>query len=421
MGSGKTTGIFNLMAEEYSKTNKKFFYVSLFNSEVGDGNKKIKGRIHEDLSFMDFKMPVNRGEGKKENIKDLMKKGYNIATTHASFKSFDKEAVQLMVDGNYTLIIDEALDCIAQYREWTREEISPLIESSWMSVDDAGRLYWAKEGLKKGNKYEEIMKLCDTESLYVYKDEILIWEYPPLLLKSLEDVYILTYLFEGSIMSSWMEKNDIEWKWLPENVLGLKPEEEIKTQVRENLTILKSNNLTKLRAEEKKGENQFSVGWYKRNCVKDGVRDKDKSIVPPTESMERITKIMESCVNRSKVPSKAIFWTTFGDYKKALAGKGFTQTPRDGLPPFLAYNTKATNEYRDHSLCMYGVNVFKSMTEINYLASRGIDFDMDQYSLSEMVQFLFRSTLRQNLPTKVLVLSGRMEEILEEWLYEGGV
>lgn len=417
MGTGKTRGIFKLIDKEYSETGKRFFYVSLFNSEVGDGNKKEKGRIHNDLPHMSFKMPKNRGEGKRENIKELMKKGCNISTTHASFKSFDKEAIQLMVDGNYTLVIDEALDCISQYQDLDRQDLDLLLDGGRVSVNEKdGMLKWTGEELTEKSSFYDIMKLCHTESLYKYKDEIIMWEYPPLLLKSLSDVYVITYLFKGSIMCSWMEKNKIDYKFLPDNVLGLRDQDEVKAQVRDNIEILRSNKLKSFREECKGKENQFSVGWYKRNCVKDGSKDKNKKVTPPTEDMVKITKIMESCVTRSKVSNKEVFWTTFSDYKKGLAGKGFKQTPKGGLPPFLAYNTKATNEYRDHSLCMYGVNVFKTPVEINYLKDKGVEFDTDQYSLSEMLQFIFRGTLRQSKPMKIIVLSERMENLLLEWL-----
>lgn len=418
MGTGKTTGIFKMMDKEHSETKKKFFYVSLFNSEVGDGNEKVEGRIHRDLPHMNFAMPKNVGEGKKENIKQLMRKGRNISTTHTSFKSFDKEAIQLMIDGGYTLVIDEALDCISPYDGWKREDLEVFIESGWIEVEDDGKLVWLKDNVAINSKFEDLMKLCHTESLYIYGDKVIIWEYPPLLLKSLADVYVITYLFEGSIMCSWMKKNNIDYKYLPTNVLDLRPEEEVKKLIKDNLEILKSNKLTELRDEAKGNENQFSVGWYKRNCISDVTRGADKKPLPPTEMMARVTKIMESCVNRTKANSRSTFWTTFKDYKNGLAGKGFKQKPKEGLDPFLPCNTKATNEYRDHTLCMYAVNVFKTTVEVNYLASRGITFDTNQYSLSEMLQFIFRGSLRQGQPMKLLVLSERMEKLLLEWLDE---
>lgn len=418
MGSGKTTGMFNLMKKGHLE-GKRYLYVSLFNSEVGEGNEGKEGRVHGELPEMKFKMPANRGEGKKENIKTLMEKGYNIATTHVSFKAFDKEAIQILVDGGYTLVIDEALDCISQFNT-DKDSIDILMDSGRINIhEEDGRLEWVGKEVDKKCPHWDIMKLCQTESLYKYKDDLIMWEYPPLLLKMLDEVYVITYLFEGSIMCSWMKKNKIEYKKVPHNLLGLRPECEIKENIRNNLEILTSTSLNKLRDKVRGNEHQFSSGWYKRNFNVDGSKDKSTGkLIPPTETSNSVRKIMESVMVRTKCSNRNTFWTTFKNYKKGLAGKGFKQTPKDGLEPFLAYNTKATNDYRDHKLCMYTVNVFKTPLEINYLASRGIDFDNDLYSLGEMIQLIWRGSIRKGEHMKVLVFSQRMEDLLKGWLYE---
>lgn len=418
MGSGKTTGMFKLMGDGYSKEGKRYFYVSLFNSEVGEGNTKTKGRIHEELDYMDFRMPRNVGQGKKENIKDLMKKGHNISTTHASFRSFDREAIDIMVEQGYTLVIDESLDCITQYEDLKVFDLNLLIGMGYISVSECdGKLTWTGDDITaEDTKFFDVMKLCNTESLYKYGDDLIMWEYPPLLLKMLEDVYVITYLFEGSIMCSWMNKNGILYEKLSHSKLGLRPEHEIKQSIRDNLILLKSNALQSIRQEKSAKEQQFSAGWYKRNCVVDGAKDEAKILIPETEVMVRMRKIIESTISRTKSSNKSVFWTTFKNYKKGLSGKGYKQTPRGGLDPFLACNTKATNDYRDHNLCIYTVNVFKTPIEVSYLKSRGIDFDNDLYSLSEQIQFIFRGSIRKGSPMKLLVFSDRMENLLMDWL-----
>ncbi len=422
MGSGKTTGMFAYMRKESHKdTAARFLYVSLFLSEVGDGGsgreKPVKGRIHEELPELNFNMPKNLGQGKKENIKDLIRKGVNISTTHESFKAFDKECVQLMLDGGYTLVIDEALDCISQYEDLDIDSLELLVAGGWLGVEDDGKLIWSGNEITNKNPYYNIMRLCQTESLYKYKDNILVWEYPPLLLKELEDVYVMSYLFEGSIMCSWMKKNDISYKYVPHNIMGLRPEKEIKDNIKANLEILKSTALgTFTEGYRKKGANRsietmFSVGWYERNCTRDGSKEEDST------ATQAIRRVMESTVNRTKVKSGKVFWTTYKAYKGRLAGKGYKQTPRGGIDPYVPWNKKAVNEYRDHTLALYTVNVYKRPVEINYLKERGVIFNSDLYSLSEMLQWIFRGSIRQGVPMQILVFSRRMQTLLEEWLY----
>lgn len=424
MGSGKTTGMFRFMRDSFEKDkDRRFLYVSLFLSEVGDGKSgkevPVKGRIHEELPEMDFKMPKNLGQGKKENIKELLRQSRNISTTHQSFKAFDKECIQLMIDGNYTLIVDEALDCISQYDQLDNDSLELLVGGGWLKVEDDGKLVWSGNDITDKNPYFNIMRLCQTESLYKYKNNVLIWEYPPLLLKGLDDVYVMTYLFEGSIMSSWMKKNDIHYKYVPHHVFGLRPEEDIKQDIRKNLTILKSSALNRYREDSMRKssvrsiQHMFSAGWYERNVTRNGSKDAD------SDDTKRIRKILESTITRTGFKSGEIFWTTFNNYNKRLAGKGYRQKPRGGLEPFLAWNTKAKNEYRHHRLCLYTVNIFKSPVEIQYLAERGVEFNIDDYALSEMLQLIWRGCIRQNEPMQVLIFSDRMERLLLEWLEEG--
>tara|TARA_R110000851_G_scaffold273661_1_gene426287 strand:+ start:543 stop:1823 length:1281 start_codon:yes stop_codon:yes gene_type:complete len=406
MGSGKSTAMFKMMREGYSKENKRYLYISIFNDEVGNGDEDKEGRVHKELPEMDFHMPKSiYKKGKVGGLKPLLKKGCNVSTTHATFKNFDVETIQLMIDGNYTLVIDEAVDCINQYEDLVQDDLNILIASNTITLDESDRLIWSGTRVSRDSVHHKIMRLCETESLYYYKDNIIMWEYPPLLLKELDDVYIVTYLFDGSIMASWMKKNNIEFKWLPHSVLELRSEEDIKEDIRNNLVILKSNSLNKLRSERKGSENQFSVAWYKRKALEEGY-------------FNSVVKLMESTVSRTKTKSGEVFWTTFKKYKSTLTGKGYKKPPKESLEAYLPYTQKAINDYRDHTLCMYGVDVHKTPLEINYLAERGVVFDRDTYSLSEMLQFIFRGSIRKGEHMKVLVLSERMEDLLRGWLDE---
>ncbi len=425
MGSGKTTAMFKLMSDGYSEGGKKYLYVSLFLSEVGDGRsgkeKAVKGRIHDALPEMNFNMPKNLGKGKRENIKDLLKKGSNISTTHASFKSLDKEAIDLLIDRNYTLVIDEAVDCISEHDDLDKQDLDMLVAGGRIRVEADGKLIWVGERLTEKSVHFTTMTRCETESLYLYSDSVLVWEYPPLLLKVLSDVYVITYLFEGSIMWAWMEKNGIQYEKLPPSELGLRSESEIKKEIRGNLTLVKSNKLSALRRawSVDPKENPLSSGWCKRNFIKDGAKNDEGGLESPSGHMVSVTKVMESCVTRSGVKIDHLFWTSFKDYQRNLRGKGFSRLSKGKLPPFLPWNTKATNDYRDHTLCMYTVNLYKSVREVQYLASRGITFNEDLYSTSEMLQFVFRGSLRKGEAMQLLVVSERMEDLLLKWLGEG--
>lgn len=396
MGTGKTTGVFKMMRD--NQEDKRYLYISLFLDEVGDGNTGVEGRIQKELPEMNFKMPKNVGEGKLKALKTLVTQGHNIASTHALFGLFDPELVEMLVSAKYTLIIDEAVDCISLFDEVNKSDVQMILGGDIATVNESGRLQWNEVKYPEHNgKYAHIRELCALGSLYLHNNTILIWEYPPKLLELLEDIYIVTYLFEGSIMSSWMKINNLGYEYVDNQVLGLRPEHEVKVIAKENLQLLSTPSLEKF----KQNRYTFSSGWHD-----DITKDKAKAV----------KSILRSCLVTHKAKAGEVFWTSFLSSQTKLQGAGYSKAVKGGLPPFLPYNTKATNNYRNYWMCMYTVNIFKNPVEVGYLRSKGVEFNEDEYALSQMIQFIWRGCIREGKPMKVLILSNRMRSLLEGWL-----
>jgi hypothetical protein len=396
MGSGKTTYIFDMMRRN---PQARYLYISLFLDEVGDGNRGIGGRVQQTLPELDFKMPRNIGDGKLEYLKGLVRSGNNISSTHALFGIFDEEVVDLLVDNNYTLVIDEAVDCIGEYGEVNEHDIRDMLNAGMVSVGSNNKLSWNEEKYPEHNgKYGEVREYCRLESLYLFRDKVLIWEYPPKLLQSLGQVFIVSYLFEGSVMSCWMKANGIDYSKVDNTSIGLSSEVELKQVVRDNLQILRSTKLDKEYTER-----SFGVNWFKTASQGD---------------FDMVKSAMEQCVKNTGCRAGEVFWTCFKAYRAKIAGRGYSKPAKGGLDPFLPCNTKATNNYRDYKLCMYPININKRPTEISYLSERGVEFNKDLYALSEMIQFIWRGCIRKGEPMKVLVASKRMRKLLEDWLNE---
>lgn len=396
MGTGKTTGVFNMMR---NNSDTRYLYISLFLDEVGDGNSNTEGRIQRELPELDFKMPRNAGEGKLEALKRLISNRENISSTHALFSMFDNEVVEMLVEGDYTLVIDEAVDCVGMYDGVNESDIQAMLASEMITLGENNQLTWNE--VKYPNhtgKYSEVREYCNLGSLFLHKQKILIWEYPPKLLRLLGNVYVVSYLFEGSVMSCWLKMNHLDYQYVDNTEFGLRSEEEVKEIARNALQLLRSSKLETL----KQKETTFSSSWYKDNL------DRDKA--------KWIKSIIESCIINNKAKAGEVFWTCYKDYQAKIQGKGYSKPVKDGLDPFLPCNTKATNNYKDYSLCVYTINIFKNPIEVGYLRERGVEFNKDQYALSEMIQFIWRGCIRQGKPMKVLVLSNRMRKLLEDWL-----
>ncbi len=102
-------------------------------------------------------------------------------------------------------------------------------------------------------------------------------------------------------------------------------------------------------------------------------------------------------------------WTCFKDQQKALSGKGYTRG-------WIAHNARATNQYRDRSNLAYLVNRFPRTPIKRYFQTRGITINEDRYALGEIVQWIWRSQVREGKPVNLYVPSSRMRGLIESWM-----
>ena len=102
-------------------------------------------------------------------------------------------------------------------------------------------------------------------------------------------------------------------------------------------------------------------------------------------------------------------WTTFQDYQSVLKGKGYTKG-------FLPLNSRAINKYGDRSSIVYPVNRYINPFVKNFFSMNGVKVDEDGYALSEMLQFIWRSAIRNGKEIWVYIPSIRMRNLLKDWI-----
>lgn len=399
-GAGKSTHIMKHMREH---KDERWIYASPYLTEVGDG--RTEGRIQKALPEMEFISPDG---SKGKHLKELISSGSNVAITHALLMQLDKECLTLIQAGGYNLVIDETLDVVSTYKRIPRDDLRGLVGNYVILNPTTNRLSWntSTYGDDYSGMFKDIKDMCDLESLYLHKETVLINKLSNQVVRSAKSVTVLTYLFEGSFMQAWLDIANIEWEYEKLDS-GIDPEV-IKQKVRDNLIIETTKKLDALNYP--KGlylRSAYSSSWYNSN----------------PELMEEIRQGCENYLSklRRKIDKRQVFWTTFKKYAEELKGRGYTRgatLSSDGeiLTPFVTKNKRASNEYADSNICMYLVNVFPHGDITSYLQSQGYTIDADKFAISEMVQFIFRGSIRKDEPMHLLVASRRMETLLKEWL-----
>lgn len=389
-GAGKTRFMIEHMREH---KDEKWLFITPFLSEIEE-------RLPEKAPELEFRTPkIGKRGSKLEDIRELVKGGVNIASTHALFRLFDEEIVDELLEQQYRLVIDESVEAITEFKEGlTRTDIHALLAGDFVTKSEESRnkLSWNDDKYPNHDgKYREVRKLCMRGLLYSYNDKFLMCEYPPRLLAGLKQCFILTYMFRACNMRYWLDVNGLEWESVAHSRVGLTPETELLDRARECIELVSNRKLDKLMKGQR--DSNFSLKWMKNASA---------------DTLNNYRAVMRSCVVTHKVGKKDIFWTTYKEQEVKLKGHGYASG-------FLPLNLRATNDHKDKSFCMYAANLHDNVTSNNYIESLGVEltqYEQDLFCLSNLMQFIYRGTVRQGEHMKVLVLSRRVRSLLEDWL-----
>ena len=105
MGCGKSSAAIN--AINASSPDDKYMVITPYLDEVQ--------RYKHMCPSKHFKEPMYKGGSKLDNIKDLIRNGHNIVSTHALFHKFDREIINIIETLGYKLIMDEVTDVVEEY------------------------------------------------------------------------------------------------------------------------------------------------------------------------------------------------------------------------------------------------------------------------------------------------------------------
>lgn len=401
MGSGKTTATIQMINRTDDDTH--FLYITPYLDEVK--------RVIDKCSHKRFKQPQNRNGSKMEDVRRLINKGENIVSTHALFKNFNQETIELAYINNYILIMDEVADVVDIYadkitdgienRTITSADVKNILDN-YATVDPVTQLMvWTDDSYPDNGIFGDIKKLCKLESLTVYNDTLFLWLFPIKVFQAFKKVYILTYLFDSQIQKYYYDLFNIKYdKLAAKQHIGTGYKFIEYSEEKQNINNINYKELINIVDNDKMNmigefEHTLSSNWYSKASK---------------ETLGKLKKnMLNFFMNISKTKSNQNIWTTFKDYKTTLSGKGYTKG-------FVPLNARATNVYRECTSVAYTVNRYVNPNIKFFFKSRDIEVNEDEYALSEMLQFIWRSAIRENKSITVYVPSKRMRVLLQDWI-----
>ena len=389
MSAGKTTGIINWMKENPSN---RYLYVSPLKSEVEE-------RIPEACEALEFVFPSLDSHGKKSDcLLEMIKERRNIAFTHSLFTMMTEEHLQAIDQNNYTLIIDEEIDFINGYTgNYNCSDIMTLEAEGKVVVDEdnLGAVKWTwDDNFVDGSAYTRLKRLCSMGMLHCAKRDrqMMVLQLPVNLVKVTERTIVLTYLFKGGVMDSFIRMRGLDVIDFTEATL-MRTEQEVKEQARKLIKITTTPTVNKVKKWS------LSSTWYSKNATK--------------EQLNVVSNAFRSACNKLG-HYEEVAYTLRKDNLTGGRKINIRGYPADEC--YMAANIRATNAYAHKTGLVHGYNRFPMLSVSAYLSDYGFPVDDDSYALSELVQWVWRSAIRNYQEVNLVFLSARMEKLFKEWL-----
>ncbi len=396
MGSGKTTGMIKWLN---SNPSNKYIYISPLLSEVEE-------RIPVECERLDFESPnTNNHKTKADHLKDLLKDGRNVSFTHNLFTSLTKEHLKLINREQYVLVVDEEVDFIEAYqgKDYRREDIITLEKSGHIRVleDDLGRVEWTwdEDTYESGTNYEKLKRMCELGMLHCSRrDRGMVVVHLPLgLIQCAQRVIVMTYLYDGSIMNQFMKMKGVETDYF-KGFNNIKTEAQVKVEACERIELIETPTTRKVGNVSSK---RMTASWYRDSATK--------------EDLKGIENALKSACR--KYNKEDVLYTL--PKHLVLPDKGKPKIQVRGYPAsqcFLYAGTKATNLYSDKTVMIHAFNRYPLVSVASYLQDYGFPVDPDHFALTELIQWVWRSAIREGKPIKLCVISTRMRKLFKEWL-----
>lgn len=382
-GVGKTTAMINKINND---PKNKYLYITPLLTEIK--------RIKDCCPSKNFKSPEEKTT-KMMDIVRLFEKGENIVATHALFKKFNEQILDLAKFNNYILVMDEVAEVMNEL-EISKNDMNTIVKE-YTELDEYNNLrWWAQEYEGKFEEYKNVIDMGGVIAHTSGKGNImsLVWFFPIKIFESFKEIYILTYMFDGQIQKSYYEYYNVKFKhlYIKDFQITSEKQEYDYSITKSLIKVCNSIKLNKIGDDK----HALSVSWFDRN----------KETVLMKELKNNISNFFK---NIAKTPSKQSLWTTFKEHESTLRGKGY-------ISGFAPINMRATNELKDRTAVAYIANRYLKPTMKHFFEIHNIDVNEDIFALSELIQFVFRSAIRDGNHINIYIPSKRMRTMFIEWL-----
>lgn len=455
MGSGKSTAIINHV--KYIKQNnptQKILIVLLYHKEI----IRYSSALANYGNFFSISESITY---KKGALEKALKNNKDIICTQALFLEHS-ELFQSNCN-DYILIIDEVINSAIQQVQlptyeileksdnenktklttykFTSNDIDIMLEQKILLVSDDNLIHWNNE-YNKESIYNLLKDFFSNSTIYLqqsinYNSEntkyAFIKTIPIELFETFQDIYILTYLWKAQIMKYYFDMNNISYRYLEPIEIFTAESLSFQFQIANKDSNFDTDKLFKANAKElinmptvekkqlysyinsnKKAVN-LSYSFYTTQ-----IQEEQNHIVL-TQLKNNIKNVIENIFNLP-IKERRIMWTIYKEYTDLIVKKQFDKPKcrHLNIDNFVSISSKGTNDFADRNILIYLVDRYINPVLKNFINSKcqklNIEFDENLYSLSELIQWIWRSQIRNSKPIYLYIASLRMFNLFNDWL-----
>lgn len=439
-GSGKTTYIFDYIKSYTHHENgdprripeKWFIYVTPYLDEI----KRLK---ENNNSFREPSTDNNKNENEnysktQDLIKILNSQFANIVMSHSLFLICLDTITEFIGKSylNFELIIDESPDIYELY-DLKPGDIKKLkSDFEFDSIDDDNDKYGvfkrdlketvlhcklkseAKHILKQGSRYDDVYNACEGGNLYLLDKSYFISVLPLELIKVFSEVKFLTYMFKEQFNELYLKAFGFEINYqYTEKIEGT----EHKYQAVDGFKPYSGEHLRDLITVLNPKEHDLSYKWIEFGIDYNALSSNWHDKVIAFKKKADIDKLLEGIngfYRKSKAKQGNFMWTTFKKHKELYEVLPFGK--KDSC--FCSCTARATNKYAGKTNLAYMINLFPNSNINKFIEKLSVDISLKRniFSLSSLIQWVFRSAIRKNEPINIYIPSSRMRKLFLDWL-----
>ncbi|KAB2892235.1 MAG: hypothetical protein F9K32_00570 [Desulfobulbaceae bacterium] len=428
MGTGKSTWIIKNMIKNHSE---KYVVVLPLLSEVE--RYRIALKDHRAVYAPDpEEIDSPTIQTKLDAFKERLKNGAEvIVTTHALFSLWDQECFDHIKDHGYICILDETVDLV-QETHIKNDDYQMLLNSGYIEEES----YQGNENLKSihstpktsmyDGEFSGFIKHALLNNLIRMDGNICIRTIKPENIIAFRHCYVLTYMYPGSQMDCWFKLYGVEvnHKTLVRDALmgdlhlADHPGFYSGAQFADLITLERSQKMLEVGARTRKktiplSNNDFGSMDHRRweqlaNNLVNFARHK---------TLKFINDAIGDDVSH---PGYYLLWTVKNQFRSKFEEKlRYRQVPGFDGPEreiFLPHNSRATNDYAHKACLAYMTTPMLRVPIAKFFKSCGLDFNDELFMLSTLLQWVWRSRIRNLQEILLYIPSEPLRCLFSQWM-----